>query len=262
MDTQEVVETVEAVETVVKNNPALLVGVGLLGASLGVAVGYQVAKRRLEPRYEHHLQQEIKAAQEFYKRVAKEGEFKTPETAVEALVPVEAAEAVRRYQGEDGTTLTEEVQGEVVSETVIERNIFVEGGRNQDALVKDGFDYEYEKANRTETEPYVITVDEFMQNEPEYEQITLTYFAGDDALIDDKDQPLEDADRVVGNENMLRFGHGSRDPKCVYIRNDRLRSDFEIVRSPGKYTEEVLGFIEHSDDRRYKVPKFRRGADE
>ncbi len=87
------------------------------------------------------------------------------------------------------------------------------------------------------------------------EQVSLTYFDGDDVLVDDRDQPVPDPDDSIGEDHLGRFGVGSKDNNIVYVRNDRLELDFEILRSNGKYAQEVLGFIEHSEHR--GVRKFR-----
>jgi hypothetical protein len=95
-----------------------------------------------------------------------------------------------------------------------------------------------------------------MENEPDHIQHTLTYFEGDDVLTDEEDQPINETDDTVGNANLLKFGHGSKDNNIVYVRNEKLDLDFEITRSKGSYIKEVLGFIQHDD--RKRVRSFRR----
>ena len=92
-----------------------------------------------------------------------------------------------------------------------------------------------------------------MENDKEFNQVTLTYFEGDEVLSDERDQTVDDVDGLAGEDNLQRFGHGSGDPNVLYIRNEHISLDMEILRSKGKYTHEVLGFIEHSDQ-----PKIRR----
>ncbi len=97
--------------------------------------------------------------------------------------------------------------------------------------------------------PYLISTEEFMANDEfAFDQITLTYFEGDDTLTDEREDIVSDVVRTVGRDNLLRFGENSQDPNVVYVRNERLRSDFEIVRDPGKYSVNVLGM--HDDAER------------
>lgn len=88
--------------------------------------------------------------------------------------------------------------------------------------------------------PYIITLDEFNENEGDYTQTTVTYYQGDNVLADDREQPISNANGVIGDSN-LQFGNGSEDPNVVLIRNDTLEVDFEVCLSPGTYSEEVLG---------------------
>lgn len=120
----------------------------------------------------------------------------------------------------------------------------------------DGWDQEREEAGRDQARPYVISFDEFNENSYEHEQNTLTWYAGDEILADDRETHLEDVDGLVGEVNLKLFGHGSRDSKVVYIRNEAKEIDFEVTLNPGTYAAEVLGF-EHSETPR--VRKGRRG---
>lgn len=101
--------------------------------------------------------------------------------------------------------------------------------------------WEVELANREAhpRAPYVITFAEFDTCESEYSQETLTYYARDDIVADQSDTPIYGADKILGP---LKFGHGSRDNNVVYIRNDELEIEWEVVRHPGSFEEEVLGF--------------------
>ena len=110
------------------------------------------------------------------------------------------------------------------------------------------WDYEAELAQRTPDTPYIIHTDEQYEKE-EYTEVTFTYYEGDDILVDQHDKMIEDKDRIVGEENMTKFGHGSGDPNVVYIRNDPLAIEIELIRSKKSYAEEVLGF-KHSAPRK------------
>ncbi|QXO14663.1 hypothetical protein SEA_RUNHAAR_59 [Gordonia phage Runhaar] len=89
--------------------------------------------------------------------------------------------------------------------------------------------------------PYIISVSEFMENDPQYQQNTISYYQGDGVLADERDQPIPDKNSIVGEQNLVRFGEGSGDDNIVFVRNDRLEVDFEITQSLGTYSEEVLG---------------------
>jgi hypothetical protein len=102
----------------------------------------------------------------------------------------------------------------------------------------DGWDQEKEVASRTSEAPYVITLFEYSRSETDYPQTTLTYYKGDDILCDPDDTPIYNKDKTVGE---LKFGHGSKDESIVYIRNDALKAEYEVLLEPGYYTVQVLG---------------------
>ena len=95
-----------------------------------------------------------------------------------------------------------------------------------------------------------------MCNDTEYDQITLTYFENDDLLVDENDIPIEYIPDTIGIETTNRFGVMSGDNNIVYIRSDRKRIEYEIVRNKGNYAKNMLGVVEHSDIPR--VRKFQR----
>lgn len=102
-----------------------------------------------------------------------------------------------------------------------------------------GWDWDEEKMKREKAQIYILHRDEFFNNESEYSQSTLTYYAGDDKLTDEKDVPLYNAGDVVGS--CLSWGHGSGDPNVVYIRNDILHAEYEVLLHANSYESEVLG---------------------
>lgn len=120
-----------------------------------------------------------------------------------------------------------------------------------------GFDIDVELEKMREGRPYIIEHDEFMENDSGFEQIQLTWYEGDSVLVDPHDQPINNTIAAIGSDSM-HFGRGSKDDNIVYIRNDRLEKEYEVIRSNGKFAEE-MGFIEHSDKR--PLPRFRLDAD-
>lgn len=260
-------KTLDAIEepiNVVKNNPWLLAGVAVVSLAVGVAAGYYIAKKVLEPKYEKLAAQEIAEAKLFYASKHKQGDFATPEQVAEARgvtpdepVVKEAVIAMVHYKG--GSETVEDVSDQMNEEEPKKterrlprqvKNIFTENPEPE----KDGeWSYEAELAGRSPDEPYIIHHDEYMENEDEHNQVTVTYYDGDDVLVDERERPIPDVDETIGLEATKLFGHGSKDPNIVYVRNDRLDLDFEVVLSTGKYAEIVLGFedpedhLEHSD---------------
>lgn len=83
--------------------------------------------------------------------------------------------------------------------------------------------------------PYVISPDEFDDND-EYEKETLTYYA-DKVLTDIMDEKIDNVDDVVGLESLNHFGEYEAD--SVYVRNDILKTDYEICLDARNYSDVV-----------------------
>ena len=80
-------------------------------------------------------------------------------------------------------------------------------------------------------DPYVISIDDFGQEEG-YDTITLTAYS-DGTIANYADDELEDPESTIGEDILSKFG----DEDVVYIRNDRLKADFEVVRDNRTYVE-------------------------
>lgn len=122
------------------------------------------------------------------------------------------------------------------------------------------WDQEAEEASRqNSTEPYVISKDEFYSDELGYTQTTLTYYQGDDILVDQEDIPVYNYTATIGE---LKFGHGSQDANVFFVRNDKNKAEYEIIRDRGHYSVEVLGLEAEAQTERaqlkHSLRKFRQ----
>lgn len=82
--------------------------------------------------------------------------------------------------------------------------------------------------------PYVITPEEF--GELDYSTISLTYYS-DGVLTYESDELVEDADSIVGAGFADHFGEYEDD--SVFVRNDRMKTDFEILVDKRNYSDVV-----------------------
>ena len=80
--------------------------------------------------------------------------------------------------------------------------------------------------------PYVISPDDF--GETGYETVSLTYYS-DNVLADDYDEVVEDAELLIGNYALDRFGEYEED--IVHVRNDVNQTDYEICRVNEKFSD-------------------------
>lgn len=218
---------------------AILTGAVLVGAGVGYFLTRKFVIKKLKAEYIALAEKEIAEAKEHYAHLAAVKEKpKSPEAVLAERHGTKAAydEAMVSYSG-----TSEAVMDEPVTAPIEEKhNIFTDA----EPVDRNVFDYAAELKVREEhpERPYIISEEEFDQNETEYEQSHMTWYDGDDTLADDQDMTVPDPDTIVGSDNLTRFGYGANDQNSLYVRNDALEIDFEIKLDLGKYQVKVLGF--------------------
>lgn len=90
--------------------------------------------------------------------------------------------------------------------------------------------------------PYLITAGEFCNNRTYYDKISLNYFTDDHVVADDRDEVMENADRILGDLQDAFDKAGTAN--IIYIRNEALEADYEVGFVNGSYRKDVLGLNE------------------
>lgn len=99
-----------------------------------------------------------------------------------------------------------------------------------DLVKKLGYSDE-EVTKEVKKKPYVIPPEDFGELD-DYDTVSLTYYA-DGVLTDDQDEPIEDVEKLVGKDFATHYGEYEDD--AVYIRNDELQTDYEILKDVRNY---------------------------
>lgn len=85
---------------------------------------------------------------------------------------------------------------------------------------------------------YEITKDEY--SESDFVGLTYTYFNEDDILLDEGDDVVDKPEELVG-DMLSQFDDRQ---EIMYVRNNALGIDFEIIRRFSSYAEDILGVTE------------------
>ena len=165
------------------------------GAVAGTVAGIGISKRH----FEAIAAQEINEVRDYYRKVNKE------------------LEEQKEEQKEEQENTKKE---EVVEETIEEYNNIIKHGNYMTTEEID------EEDDYSDDEPYIIDPSEFGNN-GNYATQTCTYFA-DGVLVDDVDEVIEDPEKLVGNLHVDIFR--DFDATSVYVRNDWMKMDFEILK--------------------------------
>jgi hypothetical protein len=186
---------------------------------LGVAVGSVVTWRYVEKKYKQIAQDEIDSVKEVFSK--REAEF------------TENAEA--RIKADNAKE----------KPNVVEYTAWLhkQGYTNYSDMV-DEKPEEVKEESMSVDKPYVIAPEEFGELD-DYETISLTYYA-DQILADDNDVIVDDVEDVVGFDSLNRFGEYEDD--SVFVRNDRLKCDYEILLDQRKYSNVIRRKPHEVDD--------------
>lgn len=174
---------------------------GLIFFAVGSAAGFVTAQKLLKDKYEQLAQDEIDSVKAvFCKHEMVKGD-KSTETKADAAAPkVSSQEKVNyRKYGESLKYIQKQEEPQV------------------------------------EMKPRIISPDEFGEQDG-YDEISLTYYA-DKTLTDDHDHPMDDdeIEETVGKDSLLHFGE--YEPDSVFVRNDRLKVDYEILMDQRTYAQ-------------------------
>lgn len=179
--------------------------------SLGAAAGAVVTWKIVKTKYERIAQEEIDSVREVY------------------------ASKIHKYEGPEQSEQSETAVEETPDADVSRLGVTEYLNLLQEQSYTEAVDYQKVKEEQMSMRPYVISPEDFGEHD-DYETNSLTYYA-DGTLTDSTDEPIEDVDCLVGEDSLTHFGEFEDD--SVFVRNDRLRTDFEILLDARRYADVV-----------------------
>jgi hypothetical protein len=175
--------------------------------ALGAAVGSVAAWALLKSKYEQLAKEEVDEVREYYRKREEITEDSCDENGEEEsydeYIVVEDPEMIK-YKA--------------LAESYTDQ----EGG--SDTLT----------FSPTDEVPHVISPEEFAADD-EYQSESLTLYACG-TLTDDFDNPIEDIDAMVGDA-LEHFGEYDGDDDSVFVRNDRYKCNYEILKDVRTYEQ-------------------------
>lgn len=200
----------------------------------GVGIGYLVADTLKKEQYEQMARDEINEVKAIYKEKLAEG--KNSENKSE------------KEQNNEEETNKEEIIEYKKMAKVYDYNKIYTSNKNK---LDDNIDEKHNKSSISDLNcvtydaneyagdrPYIINDEDYGEIE-EYDTLQLTYFMGDKKLVDeDADDVIDEPDLHVGLDNLKTF---EEFPDCtgIYVRNDVIKMDFEILRDDFSYEDIV-----------------------
>ena len=189
--------------------------INVLMFAAGAAVGSAVTWKIVKTKYEQIVQEEIESIKEAFK------DMPVVDQDTEETDDDESdQEQSRQINWEELEDLNEDDEDEYVP---------TEADVKGYSKLAGTYSSEKGGVESMAKEPYVISPYDFGEID-EYDQIELTYYEGDDTLEDDEYQIITDRDSLIGTKALLTFGEYEDD--SVFVRNEYLRTDFQIIRTP------------------------------
>lgn len=199
-------------------------GKTVIGFLVGLVVGGVLTYYGLKNKVETEIDEEVTKLKEFYKDQLEK----------------QQAEYFEKEEYLKSKAAVAEDKGSVVSKIINLKNVEkFEEKQNDETEDEAGSEetttsaFEILEDNIiAQDKPFVIEEDrvgEYIS----YDLISLIYFS-DGVLTDDWEVPVENPDETVGKEYVEYFETGE---DVVYVRNDKLKCDFEITRDLRTYEE-------------------------
>lgn len=204
----------------------LFKGLCIFGA--GVIAGAFVAARAVKEKYQQEAEEEIAEMREYYRELKKES------TKVETAED-DTKEESKEESKEDFKPIEELAE----AEEIIKDRGYINYTHYNDTDIKEN----NKEEQVDENEIYIIDPEEYGGENGEYDTATLTYFK-DGVLADEVDEIV--AYNIIGGEENLQPFKDYPDCNAVYVRDDNIMVDYEILRDPYQYDEYKMDF---SDDR-------------
>lgn len=251
---------------------------GMLG--LGFGVGYLLCKKQLEASYQRDLD-EVKEQLQGLKRQNGEGKSEMEPDWEFYLSEVEDRETFEKDQQEslehlntlvnqtlyaaqdkgkpiisynkvkpELKAMAEKIKKQLEEDGIYDEDIGME--ESSEDVEKIGLDSQtmHEAADWAEKHsdtPYLIDYDDFEENEPKYEREALFFYNEDAVLCDEDDKIIDEYEDLIGYEWEKVFFRQTN----AWVRNDKLKTMYEIHSVPQAYSEVVAGFIGTDREREF-----------
>ena len=179
------------------------------GIGIGAVGTYFAVNKMLKDKYEKERDEEVSELKDLYlSKCRKQDEIKKLTDEKEKMMGV--------------------INANGYSKVEVEAPVVEEEPEDNEEIDTDG-----EAPVEYPDEPYVITPNQFVHEKRYYDKITLLYYEGDGTLVSETDDYVEDINSAIGEESLNHFGEWEQD--AVYVRNDKLSIDYEVILQHSAY---------------------------
>lgn len=209
---------------------------GLLLFVAGVGIGSFVTRALIKKKYEDLIDEEIASVREHLtnkKEVVEESEECVDENGM----------PYKKYPVENTPKTPLDVRRERVTRENYNNltSIYKTDPAELEHPMDDDEDYDCSKNRGDMRAPYVISLGEFNEEMNHFDKTTIYFYEDDEVLTEENEEVINNVNDIVGRDSLEKFGCMSEDPEVVYVRNEKLGIDYEVIRLSRSYAETVLG---------------------
>lgn len=214
----------------------------------GATTGFLLAKKLLEEKYKALAQEEIDSVKA----------IRRPEMGRTVAPDVTEQTFIGSKSSLDGVYTNKYTQTKRDYRIVVDDEYIKNKIAAREDLSDEHTDEDIIEATDVNKEgPYVIDETEFADEMPHYDKLTWYYYILDDVLTEeDGESIVDDVDKTVGYDSLSQLDLQS----TVWVRNDRLATDYEVVKFEKSYQEQILGI--RTDYSMLREPPKRERIDE
>lgn len=112
------------------------------------------------------------------------------------------------------------------SKAVINKEYFTHSSLDEEPIVDEELDIRYEDFPTEDIadRPYLITMDQYLEDFHGFDKDFLLYWSGNDCLVTETEDEKLDIDMVIGRDSLKAFEDGD----TIWVRNERLGTDYEV----------------------------------
>lgn len=159
--------------------------------------------------------------------------WKVVKTKYERIANDEIAEMREYVRSKQEPKEAVEPEKPIVDIQEVEKNEYVKLVSNYLEQINENEEKGGAEEVEEECKPYVISPEDYGEEE-DYDTVTLTYYA-DGVVEDDQCNIMPDPEEILGEGFADHFGEFTED--SVYVRNDQLKIDYEILYDLRTYVE-------------------------
>lgn len=205
------------------------------GVLTGVGATYLALKRYFSKKADDEIKSVEKAFTERIEEVEEERDNALG-IAKSAVIPPEEKDEVRSEIMENDGAMNAIIKG-MSREKVEYTSYYPKDDHPEDDPPEEDLKEVIDTVNNKRQKKFakIISYDEYGAL-PGYDYKELYYYQGDDTLVDDQEDIIDNPESLLGDA-LTKYGFKASDEKVIYVRNEDFSCDYEVTKVFSRFSE-------------------------